>query len=104
MLRLPHSLRPPKAARRPPASTQANCGALEWAAGAGCLPQLLGVQLLRLRWAVDRLADKLAAAQPSSGGSGSGGAGEHGTGELLALLQARQQLRGPARAAVLVTL
>jgi len=78
--------------------TQANAAALEWALSRGCLPQLLGVQLLRLRWAADRLAAKLAA------GAGEGGGGGAGDGDLLALLQARQQLRGRARQPEMVTL
>ncbi|KAI8475050.1 MAG: Fms-interacting protein-domain-containing protein [Monoraphidium minutum] len=80
---------------------EANSGALRWAADAGCLPQLLGVQLLRLRWAVDLLAAKLAA-QGDDGAAAGGGGG--GGGDMMALLAARQQLRGPGRHAQLVAL
>ncbi|KIY98985.1 hypothetical protein MNEG_8980, partial [Monoraphidium neglectum] len=71
----------------------ANYGALKWAAGAGCLPQLLAVQLLRLRWCADRLGAKLAAQAEEGGGA-----------DPMALLAARQQLRGRGRQAELVAL
>ena len=111
--------RPPPPNERLWLEREANAEALRWAAGAGCAPQLLGVQLLRLRWAADRLAAKLAAQPPpqqqqpqqqqqqvaGSGNGGSGIAGGNGTGgDLMGVLQARQQLRGPARHAQLVTL
>jgi hypothetical protein len=74
---------------------QANSEALQWAASAGCLPQLLGVQLLRLRWAADQLGAKLAAQQER---------GADGGQDLLGLLQARQALRGRGRHAQMVAL